>query len=280
MSNIQVEELSANSYVDRPGYNPDFIGHSIPLPIDSNKIRDDFLKINDNGEVELRYQNFSVIMSKSRNLAIVTGVNIDGSALENLPRERDVWYFDPRIDKESQYGPELYSNNDLDRGHLVRRLDPVWGPLARVANEDTFHFTNCSPQHKSLNQKTWLDLENYILNNTDLHDLKINVFTGPILRTDDVLYRGKYKIPAEYWKVVSMKKNDGEISATAYIQTQKNLIIDLEFAFGGYKTYQIPISKVENLTGLNFGQLRSFDPLMNLEGQIARVINEPGDIIV
>ncbi|WP_180234189.1 DNA/RNA non-specific endonuclease, partial [Bacillus cereus] len=88
------------------------------------------------------------------------------------------WHFDPRIDKQYQCGDELYENNDLDRGHLVRRRDPIWGDSAEEANKDTFHFTNCSPQHRDLNQKTWAELENYILNNAKNFNLKVTVFTG------------------------------------------------------------------------------------------------------
>jgi endonuclease G, mitochondrial len=99
------------------------------------------LSQNAGSEYELKYDHFSVVMSKSRRLAFFTAVNIDGNQLTSLDRTNDRWYFDPRIDRKYQSGPELYSNNDLDRGHLVRRLDPVWGQLANQANEDTFHFT-------------------------------------------------------------------------------------------------------------------------------------------
>jgi endonuclease G len=145
-------------------------------------------------------------MSKSRSLAFFTAVNIDGSQLIQIDRKNDRWYFDPRIDRSYQTGPELYINNDLDRGHLVRRLDPVWGDSAKEADEDTFHFTNCSPQHKNLNQITWLGLEDYILTNADRFDLKVSVFTGPVFREDDMLYRRKFQIPAEFWKVVVLVK--------------------------------------------------------------------------
>ena len=277
---MEVQELSIDSYSNRSGYDPDFLGHKFPLPNISDKLKDDRTPLKDNSGYELKYTNFSVVMSKSRNLAIVTGVNIDGTQLQDLARKNDFWYYDPRIEKKYQYGPELYVNNDLDKGHLVRRLDPVWGSSALVANEDTFHFTNCSPQHKNLNQKTWLDLEEYILQNTNKHNLKVNVFTGPIFRSDDVLYRGKFQIPAEFWKVAVMIKDNNDISATGYLQTQKNLLIDLEFAFGKYKTYQVPLRKIESLTNLNFGSLRSFDPIANLEGEIARVISNSDDIIL
>ena len=45
----------------------------------------------------------------------------------------DDWFLDPRVPAGGQAGPELYARNDLDRGHLVRRRDPVWGPPAVAA---------------------------------------------------------------------------------------------------------------------------------------------------
>jgi endonuclease G len=169
---------------------------------------DNILSLGDGSSV-LNYTHVSLVMSRSHKQAIVTAVNRDGSTVKEIKRKKDVWYFDPRIKKDDQYGPQLYESNDLDCGHLVRRLDPVWGDDAEEANEDTFHFTNCSPRHKNLNQKTWLNLEDYGAKNAKKYGLKVNVFTGPIFRSDDRVYRGKYKIAAEFWKVVVMVKDDG-----------------------------------------------------------------------
>ena len=209
-SEIKVIELDSHNYNNRNGYNANFLEKKVPLPSIPDNLMDDVVKLKNSNNEELKYTNFSAVMSKSRGLAFYTAVNIDGSKLEQLERNNDVWYYDPRIEREFQYGPELYSNNDLDRGHLVRRLDPVWGSNFKDANEDTFHFSNCSPQHKNLNQKTWLDLEDYILRNADVHDLKVNVFTGPVFNQNDLIYRGKYLIPSEFWKVVTIVKNDDE----------------------------------------------------------------------
>ncbi len=62
----------------------------------------------------------------SRELAAVTGVNIDGAALQDLPRTGE-WHLDDRVPASDQTGPAVYAANDLDRGHLVRRRDPGWG---------------------------------------------------------------------------------------------------------------------------------------------------------
>jgi len=279
-SKIKVIELDSHNYENRNGYNANFLEKKVSLPSIPDNLKDDVVKLKNSNNEELKYTNFSVVMSKSRGLAFYTAVNIDGSELKQLERKNDVWYYDPRIERKFQYGPELYSNNDLDRGHLVRRLDPVWGPNFNDANEDTFHFSNCSPQHKNLNQKTWLGLEDYILQNADVNDLKVNVFTGPVFNKNDLVYRGKYLVPSEFWKVVTIIKNDNKMSSTAYLQTQKQLIADLKFVFGEYKTYQIQITKIESLTGLNFGNLREFDPLAKVKDFPIKMINNENDIII
>jgi endonuclease G, mitochondrial len=279
---IDIETPTVESYRDLKGFDTQFLEmHAVPLPKLGQALVGDTVDLNDGSGSLLHYTNFSLAMSKSRRLAFFTAVNIDGRHLVNLPRASDKWFFDPRIDPRYQSGPELYANNDLDRGHLVRRLDPVWGPRASRANDDTFHFTNCSPQHKNLNQKTWLSLEDYILGNAGAHGLRVCVFTGPVFRDDDLVYRGEFRIPAEFWKVVAIVKDDGTLSATAYLQTQKNLIDNLEFAFGAYKTYQVPVSRIERITQLDFGPLRSADPLGTFESSVAgRVIEGPQDLLL
>ncbi|MEI7857959.1 MAG: DNA/RNA non-specific endonuclease [Methanomicrobiales archaeon] len=278
-SAMEVSVRNREVYNDASGYVPKFLGagFEVPFPAIGGDMKEDVLTLSTGGST-LNYTHFSLVMSRSRKLPFYTAVNIDGSELRDLKRTKDVWYFDPRIAKSDQYGPELYESNELDRGHLVRRIDAVWGDEAAEGNEDTFHFTNCSPQHKNLNQKTWLNLEDYVGKNAKKYGLKVNVFTGPVFRSDDRVYRGQYRIPAEFWKIVVMVKDDGKLSATAYLQTQKNLIDNLEFAYSSYKTYQVPVATIEELTGLDFGNLRSSDPLATIESIAGRIIERAEDL--
>ena len=275
-------ELSQEWYARREGYDPKFLELHVDLPTLSQERVKDTVLLKDGSGHELKYTHFSVVMSRSRKLAFFTAVNIDGQHLEDLPRDRDVWYFDPRIERKYQMDPKVYKHPELDRGHLVRRLDPVWGKGAKKANEETFHFTNCSPQHSKLNQRTWLDLENYILNNAKVYDLKVTVFSGPVFRDNDKVYLKKFAIPAEFWKVVIIRKTDRTLSATAYLQSQRDLISGVkEFGYGEYKTYQIPVADIEALTGLDFGKLREHDPLSRLKSFPQAVsIGGPGDIVL
>jgi len=260
---------SARDYEGREGYRSDFLGINVPPPTPGPIIKDDVntFTVDRKETTLLPYTHFSVCMSKARRMCRFTACNVEGGLLQDFGRAGIPWRFDPRFDEELQAGDELYRDNDLDRGHMVRRLDPVWGGdnEARAANEDTFHFTNSCPQHKDLNQKTWNDLEDYVLQNAGEFRLRINVFTGPVFRADDPDYRG-FQLPLDFWKVVVMVKDDRTLSATAYTLSQRDLVTGLEFVFGEFRTYQIRLRQVEEWTGLDFGELRNFDPKDALEG--------------
>jgi len=263
-----------SDYSARPGYDAEFLGsgeHAVPLP----SLPDELVPLAATNVLAKRepkyllpYHHFTVVLNKERRLAFLTAVNIDGKLRRKPTRQRDQWFFDPRVPKEEQTGKKVYEDNPLDLGHLVRRLDPAWGSsakAAKLANDDTFHFTNCTPQHKDFNRnKTrWAGLEDYILTNAANLHFKANVATGPVLADDDDVYEG-VQLPRQFWKVVTMVKTDRRLSATAYLLSQQHLIEGLRpreaFSYGAYKTYQVPVTKVEELTGLSFG-LTHADPL-------------------
>src|SRR5207249_3763343 len=135
-----------------------------------------------------------VILNAKRRLAYFTAVNIDGRSAQSPKREKDKWFFDPRVSKDEQVGNEFYAK-PFDRGHLVRRLDPAWGPspaVVKTANDDTFHWTNCSPQHARFNEgkNLWAGLEDYLLKKASAEGKRLTVFTGPVFREEDHEYKG------------------------------------------------------------------------------------------
>ncbi len=286
-------------YGNRRGYEANFLGDAdfaVPLPTLTDEMLADASTI-ENGIAAghiLPYHRYSVIHNKVRRLAFLTAVNIDGAYHWRedgaLARQSDRWFFDPRIPDAEQAGEDIYADNDLDRGHLVRRLDPAWGETveeAKTAADDTFHFTNCTPQHKRFNQNkgTWAGLEDYVLYNADNFNFKASVFTGPVFADTDDEYRG-VKLPRQYWKVAVMVKEGGDLSATGYLLSQEQLIRGLEivpeeFSYGEYKTYQVPLKQIEQLTGLSFGDLGQADPEKELEAFApAREIRTPADVVL
>jgi endonuclease G, mitochondrial len=271
----------AEQLAGRNGYDENFLAARVPHPSLSPELADAVAPVAGKEDGVLDYANFSIRMHRDRRLAIYTAVNIDGTKARNVRRTSDRWLLDPRLDLAHQVGGELYSSNKLDRGHLVRRLDPAWGESfeeAETAVADTFFFTNCAPQHATLNQRLWLGLEDYILGNTNVHDLRVSVFTGPLFRDEDRLYR-EIQIPEDFWKVVAMVSADsGKLSVTGYLVSQRDFMNDLEFTFGEYLTYQVPLTQLHQQTGLEFTDLNQFDPLADQETHAVHPLTTFADI--
>jgi endonuclease G len=268
--------LPDKNYDDRPGYNPGFLGFPVPLPKLAAGIKPLAVKVAGSGN-ELKYYHYSVIMNERRRLAFVSAGNLDAKAKFVHEREGpDKWFMDPRISEDFQAGEEIYSANPLDRGHLVRRADAAWGKTAeeaRLANDDTFHFTNCSPQHEVFNQSSkatkkklllWGNIENHIAKEaTHVESKKVSIFNGPVFRQNDRKHRG-LQIPREYWKIVVFRNDQNRPRALAFILSQAALIKTLpteDFMVGPYEVYQVKVRELELKTKLDFGDLRTFDPL-------------------
>ncbi len=288
------------NYGSRDGYDPAFLGSDfrIEIPWLADEIFADVAWNNVAARQRhvFPYHHFSLVMNRKRRLAFFSAGNIDGSAEVDIPREgfSDKWFLDPRLPVDEQVENELYESNPLDRGHLVRRLDPTWGAdftEAEKAHDDTFHWTNCSPQHQNFNRNrsTWAGVEHHILHSANLMNHRVSVFTGPVFRDDDPVYvtsnNEPVPIPRDFWKVVAAVKQPGQLSTTAYLISQKELIDQMlatEAAFEP-KTFQVPVRSIEELTQLSFRGLAEFDALTNNSTEAAgvgpRVLQATSDLI-
>ncbi len=162
-------------------------------------------------------------MSRTRRFARWVGGNIDGASIKLLPRTDVAFTKDPRLLATTQIGNEFYRGNRLDRGHLARRVDLLWGemPEAQAANRDSFYYTNIAPQMDDFNQSR-----------------------------QDGLCRGA-GLPAEYWKLLFFREH-GVLKSRAFLLTQ-----DLEHLralqdLDEFRVYQIGVTELEERTRLRF----------------------------
>jgi endonuclease G, mitochondrial len=245
----------------RGGYSPDFLGTPIDAPGLTETIQDDAVVL-DGSEI-IPYTHFSLVLSKSRKFARWVAWNIDGTNMKRISRNGIDFTKDPRIPAEVQTGDELYRGNRLDRGHLARRADLLWGPLpeARRANEDSFFFTNITPQMEDFNQSSqngvWGRLEDAVFADVDVEDLKVSVFGGPVFQDDDRVYRG-VPLPREYWKTLAFVEQ-GQLKSRAFLMTQNlNQIEALEL--DEFRVFQVAVAEIEARTHLRFAEaLRTAD---------------------
>lgn len=277
----------------REGYDPAFLGDGLdaPWPGDPAALVPGLAHPSDEDPArpfELRYTHFGVKYHLDRRQPLLTAVNVDGEHPVRIKRGRDKWFRDQRIPIEAQLTRQDYDDPEIDRGHMVRREDPNWDPAAtspadvtpraQLANDDTFHYTNSALQHSKMNQgkQLWQGLENYLLDSARTEGFKACVFTGPIFRVDDPLLAAGLPVPQEFWKLVVMPAatDDGgtRLHATAYLLSQGELIRDLlekrsrvegleGFVLGAYRTFQVAIADLAEVTGLGLDHYVPFDPL-------------------
>jgi endonuclease G len=252
---VSVEALSGL------GYNAKFLGPQIKVPkLSAAKIKD---AVKLNGSEVIHYTHFSLAQSKSRQFAFWVAWNIDGGGLKKLSRKGIDFIFDPRVPDEFQVGDELYGGNRLDRGHIARRADLLWGslPEARRANIDSFFFTNITPQMDNFNQSSlgglWGRLEDAVFEEAKVEDLRVSVFGGPVFNDDDRVFRG-VKIPREFYKVLAFVE-DNTLQAKAFLLTQSLDQLEL-LDLKQFKVFQVTLTEVEQRCGFTFPKnLRAAD---------------------
>ena len=291
--------VDQSNYAERPGYDPDFLGQGLKVPmptVSDQKLKKDVLLLKGRKGAELKYWNYSVIMNGARRLALVSAVNVDPTLrASNEVRDGDRWYADPRIEPGKQVGAEFYSkqttfedreNNPFDKGHLTRRLDAQWGTAgnAKRNGDDSFHWTNCSPQHWKFNQgsKRWLGLEDYVIRTFAGGNARACVFNGcvfdaprskaedgrrvpdldPAHRVADPTF-GKVSIPKSFYKVVACER-DGRLAVAAFLMSQEDLLEQTgrvqgleELTEDEARLYQVRLGELARLTGLSFGPLEA-----------------------
>ena len=269
-----ITEAAPEDYEGRIGYREDFLGTEQPVPlpgITGRTQKKEILSFMWNGKKEqvLRYEHFSVVMCKSRRLCFLVPSIL--TARRRLPMARGAWRMDPRIPAAAQIMKECYGNAPkFSRGHMTRREDPIWGAEeATLANADSMHVTNTVPQMQGLNAGIWLSLENYALQNARKDDMRISVFTGPVLTLGDPVMFG-VAIPVAFWKVIAFIHDvTGKLCATGYRISQEDFLEGREFVYGAHDTAQVAIGSIETETGLSFGELGALDPFVKSNEGIA-----------
>ncbi|GHC96951.1 DNA/RNA non-specific endonuclease [Novosphingobium pokkalii] len=282
----------------RRGFDPHFLDEVTPVPgpVVTPAGRNVLAPLLEGDDPELRYRHFSVWMHKERRLALYTASNVDwrkrAKTVDGKSTSRDglagwpqgskyaeLWVEDPRIASRYQLPDVFYSEDRgaFDKGHIVRRDDVCWGDHfeeIQMANGDTFHVTNCSPQTKAFNQgaagqDNWGDLESAIAEATKKDAEAACIFAGPIFGADDRWFHGKdasgaarIQIPNRFWKIVVVK-DEAAFQAYGFILEQDVRAVTEEefYVTDNWRTAWTPIATIEKtLRGwLDLSQLAAID---------------------
>jgi len=268
------------------GYQSRFLGNAfnIPMPEPKTELKKFIAKIGSTDSFILKYYNYSTIFHSVRMQPVISGINVDGSPgkrLDNTER-KDTWLRDTRLGFDIQLDDAWYSKSGFDRGHMSRREDANWGTTADDAKRNadlTCMYTNACPQVAKINRSSskglWGILEKIVLESGAEAEkgktAKISVFNGPIFKKNDPVYKG-IQVPMEFYKIVLWLTDDGNLKATAFKLTQKDLVGDIDFEEldldqnAKFKEYQCSIKWLQEKTQIDFSDISKYDTFDGNDG--------------
>ncbi len=169
----------------------------------------------------------------------------DFTAADNVSRT-DAWGNDPQLPEECWTKKEDYSG--YDRGHLVASNDRRY---CREANEQTFYYSNMSPQLAGFNQKIWQKLEENVkewMQSPSLRDTLYIVKGGTLGEGQIEEYIGESRIavPGYYYMAVLARKNDN-YQAIAFWLEHKEYAEPYDL-----RGKAISVDELEEKTGIDF----------------------------
>lgn len=191
--------------------------------------------------------NYSLEYDVSRRHARWVAFTLDAtsSAKANL-RRTDAWQWDPII--PSAYSTETwFRGSGYSRGHLVASADRL---ASREANEQTFYYSNVSPQLQEHNGGIWQRLEQWLQNlgrNARVRDV-VYVAKGGTIRDDQVepkRIKGEMVIPKYYYMAIVVEKA-GRYQGLAFWTEHR------DYERIPLRELSLSIDELERRTGLDF----------------------------
>ncbi len=267
------------------GYDPDFIGDGIRIPLPHpNKFKAALKKSTLKEPGILRedffsdHIHFTLVMNKNTRQLVYSAANIDQDQfIAKVPGNGEKsWSKVKAIGEENQLGNEYYKDrtvngvkvpNPYDRGHMVMRFNNMWGATKTAvdkAGKATFVYANSSLQHENLNRDEWKEIElNIVREFQDDTNNKLTVFTGPIYgdldRHINLSDTDSARVPSGFFKIICYRRKDvpaqDKLGVLAFAVFQDDQVLRDKKGGKTVKTnreYQVTISEIQALTGIRF----------------------------
>lgn len=159
-NNVTIEYVVTDQTEERPndnvnantGYNNVSVtGYEIPHLNDQNVYADHYVTMDG-----VQILNYALEWDNTKRHANWVAFTFDTTTSADVVKRTDLWAKDPKLPAEMQTGDSDHTNDGFDRGHLCASEDRVY---LKEANEQTFYYSNISPQLNDFNGGFWGKLE-------------------------------------------------------------------------------------------------------------------------
>lgn len=188
----------------------------------------------------IKHTNFTTTFSKSKNYPVMVEWWVTKNKItcdKPLKRENS-FKSDPKLNWDTKFNDD-YLNSGYDRGHMCPAADNLC--QSKTILEETFYFTNISPQQHSLNSGDWLTLEDYTRDLAKIHD-SIHVYSGNL---GEIKKIKTVSVPEYCWKVLYIKKTK---------TTECYLFKNNKSKPDGISNNKVSLTEIRKLTGFKFSE--------------------------
>lgn len=159
-NNVTIEYVVTDQTEERPndnvnantGYdNVSVTGYEIPHLNDQNVYADHYVTMDG-----VQILNYALEWDNTKRHANWVAFTFDTTTSADNVKRTDAWSVDPKLPAEMQVQESDHKNDGFDKGHLCASEDRVY---LKEANEQTFYYSNMSPQLNDFNDGFWYKLE-------------------------------------------------------------------------------------------------------------------------
>lgn len=200
---------------------------------------------------EVNYRNYSFVYDPENLVAPWVAYPLCDLYTKNTVKRSDNWVIDPFVPVQADVtagGSYQFSSKGYDRGHQIASADRL---ASSVMNQQTFYYTNVTPQLANFNQNIWEKLEEQVRewskssNGTDT----LYVVTGCVVSSTSGKvsdHNGKMvAIPDAYYKAL-LRVSKGEYLGTGFYMEHKS------YSDKKFENYGCSLNELEEKTGLKF----------------------------
>jgi len=186
------------------------------------------------------HKAYCFVYSEDHEQAKWVAYKLTSDMLEKNVKRNNKFKKDPNVITETANNSD-YKGSGYDKGHLAPAADMCY---SKITMEESFYFSNISPQKPSFNRGIWKSLEKE--SRTYAEKLQtIYIVTGPILEDNlPEIGNNNIDIPKQYYKAI-LYISDTCIEAISFVLPNEK--IDSKKLY----QYAISINDLEKLSKLN-----------------------------
>jgi len=188
----------------------------------------------------VKHNYYSLVYNEFHEQADWVAYKIDPGRLEAVSRRTDRFMADDSIITGSATSQD-YSRSGYDRGHLAPAADMAFSDLAM---EESFYYSNISPQLPGFNRGIWKSLEEVVRNDA-LNADSVYIFTGPVYRGDEkTIGPDSVTVPSGFYKI-TLSFNGKNMVARSWLLPHETGLKEPSF-------YRVTVDSIEVATGIDF----------------------------